>query len=164
MNSWLAGWLSLVKCDRQNRKSAYDKFITLAFDLGKSGLLRRHIAPFLNDWFLDLPWVSSRPGADLLGYINTLLSRTKLGHKFGHMLAGTLGLKSTLFLRGVLDNSLGFVKTLLGTFLESTTSWSTDLPWLLGTSGDGSVLLDCLLGYRADFLGPLGALGVGGVA
>ena len=80
------------------------------------------------------------------------------------MLAGTLGLKSTLFLRGILDNSLGFVKTLLGTFLESTTSWSTDLPWLLGTSGDGSVLLDWLLGYRADFLGPLGALGVGGVA
>merc|ERR1719184_189902 len=35
---------------------------------------------------------------------------------------------------------------------------------LLGAAGDGGVLLHWLLGHRADLLGPLGALGVGGVA
>merc|ERR1712106_1053922 len=77
------------------------------------------------------------------------------------MLAGTLGLKSTLFLGSILDNSLGFVKTLLSTLLESTTSWGTELPGLLGTSGDWGVLLHLLLGDRAYLLG---ALGVGGVS
>merc|ERR1711892_483443 len=80
------------------------------------------------------------------------------------MLAGTLGLKSTLFLGGILNNSLGFVETLLSTLLESTTSWGTELPGLLGTSGDWGVLLHLLLGDRADLLGPLGVLGVGGVS
>ena len=80
------------------------------------------------------------------------------------MLAGTLGLKRTLLLGGILDNSLGFVKTLLSSFFESTASRSTYFSWFLGTPSDGSVLLDCLLGDLADFLWPLGALGVGGVA
>merc|ERR1711892_1603459 len=79
------------------------------------------------------------------------------------MLAGTLGLKSTLFLGGILDNSLGFVKTLLSSLFESTTSRGTQLPGLLGTSSDWGVLLDILLGDRADLLWPLGAFGVGGV-
>merc|ERR1712106_447923 len=132
--------------------------------LSQTRLLRRHITPFLDNWLLDLPWVGSLPGADLLGDINTLLSRFKLGDKLGHMLAGTLGLKSTLFLWSILDNSLGFVKALLSSLLESTTSWRTELPGLLGTSGDWGVLLHLLLGDRADLLGPLGALGVGGVS
>merc|ERR1719237_1558078 len=40
----------------------------------------------------------------------------------------------------------------------------TELPGLLGAPGDGGVLLHWLLGHGADLLGPLGALGVGGVA
>ena len=80
------------------------------------------------------------------------------------MLAGALGLQGTLFLGGILDNSLGFVITLLLALLESTASWGTEFPRLLGTACDGGVLLHILLGDRADLLGPLGALGVGGVA
>ena len=124
-------------------------------NLGKTRLLRRNIAPLLDNWLLDLPWVGSGPGADLLGDINTFLSRGELGHKLGHMLASTLGFKRTLFLGSVLDNSLGFVVTLLSSLLESTTSWGTELPGLLGTSGDWGVLLHILLGDRTDLLGPL---------
>jgi len=132
--------------------------------LGEARFLRRHVTPLLDNWLLDLPWVGSGPGADLLGDINTLLGRGELRDQLGHVLAGTLGLKRTLFLGGILDNGLGFVVTLLSTLLESATSWGTEFPWLLGTSGDGGVLLHILLGDRADLLGPLGALGVGGVA
>merc|ERR1712058_138020 len=76
------------------------------------------------------------------------------------MLASSLGLKRTLFLRGILNNSLGFVITLLSSLLESTTSWGTELSWFLGTSSDWSVLLDIFLGDTANFLWPFGALGV----
>merc|ERR1711970_382308 len=133
-------------------------------ELGKTRFLRGHIAPFLDNWLLDLPWVGSRPGADLLGDINALLSRGKLRDKLGHMLAGTLGLKGTLFLGGILDNGLGFVVTFLSSLLESTTSRCTEFSWFLGTSSDGGVLLHILLGDRANLLGPLGALGVGSVS
>merc|ERR1719245_259918 len=132
--------------------------------LGEARFLRRHIAPLLDNWLLDLPWVSSGPGADLLGDIHALFGGGQLGDQLGYMLAGTLGFKRTLFLRSILDNSLSFVITLLIALLESTASWSTELPWLLGTSGDGGVLLHILLGDRADLLGPLRALGVGDVA
>jgi hypothetical protein len=137
-------------------------FIT--FCLGKAGFLRRNVAPFLDNWLLDLPWVGSGPGADLLRDINTFLFGFKFGHQFGHVLAGTLGLKGALFLRSILYNCLGFVITLLISFLESTSSWSTDLPGFLGTSSDWCVLLDSFLLDTANFLGPLGALGVGCVA
>ena len=106
------------------------------FYLGKARFLWWNVAPFLDNWLLDLPWVCSWPGADLLGDINTFLLGFKFGHQFGHVLAGTLGLKSTLFLRSILDNSLGFVITLLISFLESTSSWSTELPGFLGTPID----------------------------
>merc|ERR550519_376147 len=85
-------------------------------------------------------------------------------HKFGDMLAGSLGLKRTLFLRSILDNCLGLVIALFFSFLESTSRWSTYLPWFLGTPCDGCELLDRLLLNSAHFLGPLGALGVGCVA
>merc|ERR1712002_801215 len=132
--------------------------------LGQARLLRRHIAPFLDNWLLNLPWVSSRPSAHLLGNIHTLLGGGELGDQLGHVLAGTLGLQRTLFLGSVLDNSLSFVITFLLALLETTASWGTEFPGLLGTPGDGCVLLDILLGDRANLLGPLGALGVGGVA
>merc|ERR1712098_118200 len=80
------------------------------------------------------------------------------------MLASSLGLKRTLFLGGILNNSLGFVITLLSSLLESATSWGTELSWFLGTSSDWGVLLDILLGDIANLLWPLGALGVGGVS
>merc|ERR1719288_582637 len=124
-------------------------------ELGKARFLRRHVAPLLDNWLLDLPWVGSGPGADLLGDIHALLSGGEFGNKLGNMLAGTLGFKRTLFLGGILDNGLGFVVTLLSTLLESATSRSTEFPWLLGTSGDRGVLLHILLGDRADLLGPL---------
>merc|ERR1712027_193747 len=133
-------------------------------DLSQTRFLRRNITPFLNNWLLDLSWVGSGSGTDLLGHINTLLSWGQLWNKLGHMLASSLGLKGTLFLGSILNNSLGLVITLLSSLLESTTSWGTQLSWLLGTSGDGGVLLDILLGNIAHLLGPLGALGVGGVA
>merc|ERR1719357_940271 len=86
------------------------------------------------------------------------------GTLLGHMLAGPLGLQGTLLLGGVLHDGLGFVVTLLGTLLEATASGGTELPGLLGTSGDGGVLLHLLLGDGAHLPWPLGALGVGGVA
>merc|ERR1719180_650112 len=49
-------------------------------------------------------------------------------------------------------------------FFEPTACRGTELPGLLGASCDGGVLLYRLLGHGADLLGPLGALGVGGVA
>ena len=47
---------------------------------------------------------------------------------------------------------------------QSTSSRSTQCNRFLGTSCDGSEFLDRLFGDAADLLGPLGALGVGGVA
>merc|ERR1719234_1008638 len=80
------------------------------------------------------------------------------------MLASPLGLKATLLLGGVLDHGLHLVKALLSSLLETTTCRGTELPGLLGASSDGGVLLHWLLGHGADLLGPLGALGVGGVS
>merc|ERR1719385_288908 len=98
-----------------------------------------------------------------LGCINTLLSGLKLGHKFGYMGTGSLGLQVTFFLGSILDNCAGFVITYLSSFFESTACRGTHFPGLLGTSSDGSVLLDSLLFNSTDFSGPLGALGEGGV-
>merc|ERR1712058_61509 len=132
--------------------------------LCKAGLFSRNVAPLLDHRFLDLPGVGPGPGAHLLGYIHTLLGGLQLGHQLGDVLTCSLGLQRTLFLGGVLHHGLSLVITLLSSFLETTSSRSTQLPGLLGTASDGSVLLHTLLGYRADLLGPLGALGVGGVA
>merc|ERR550534_2010723 len=86
------------------------------------------------------------------------------GHQLGHVLAGPLGLEGTGLLGGVLDNSLLLVVTLLSSLGETTAGGGTELPGLLGTSSDGGVLLDILLGDAAHLPWPLGALGVGGVA
>jgi len=132
--------------------------------LGQARLLRWDVAPFLDDGLLDLPGVGSGPGTDLLGHIHTLLSGGELGDQLGDVLASPLWLQRTLLLGGVLDHSLDLVVALLLSLSEPTASWSTELPGLLGTSGDGSVLLHVLLGDAADLSGPLGAHGVGGVA
>merc|ERR1719435_250583 len=78
-------------------------------DLGKARLLRGDVAPLLDDGLLDLPGVGPGPGADLLGHVHTLLSGLQLGHQLGHVLAGPLGLKSTLLLGGVLHHGLHLV-------------------------------------------------------
>merc|ERR1719309_1265792 len=65
---------------------------------------------------------------------------------------------------GVLDHGLGLVVALLGALLEAAAGRGTQLPGLLGATGDGGVLLDVLLGHAAHLPGPLGALGEGGVA
>merc|ERR1719186_1140458 len=132
--------------------------------LGQTRLFRWDIAPFLHHWLLHLPRVSPGPGTDLLGDIHTLLYWLQLGHQLGHMLAGTLRLQRTLLLRGVLDDSLGFVIAFLRSLCKSTSCWRTELPGFLGTPCDGRVLLDIFLGNRAHLLGPLAALGVGGVS
>merc|ERR1719397_471379 len=135
-----------------------------SFDLSKARLLSGNVAPLLDDRLLDLPGVGPGPGADLLGHVHALLGGLQLGNKLGHMLASPLGLKATLLLGGVLDHGLHLVEALLSSLLEATASRGTELPGLLGASSDGGVLLHWLLGHRADLLGPLGALGVGGVA
>merc|ERR1719334_260884 len=132
--------------------------------LCEARLFSRNVAPLLDDRFLDLPGVSPGPGADLLGYIHTLLGGLQLGHQLGDVLTGSLGLQRTLFLRGVLHHGLSLVIALLLSLFEATSSRSTQLPGLLGTASDGSVLLHWLLRHGAHLLGPLGALGVGGVA
>ena len=60
--------------------------------------------------------------------------------------------------------NLDFVVALLSTLLEATACWGTELPGLLGANGNRGVLLHWLLGDTAHLPGPLGALGVGGVA
>merc|ERR1712186_287015 len=132
--------------------------------LSEARLLRRDVAPFLDDGLLDLPWVSSGPGADLLGNVHTLLSGAQLGDQLGDVLTGPLGLQRSLLLGGVLDDSLDLVVTLLSSLLEPTAGGGAELPGLLGAAGDGGVLLDVLLGDAAHLPRPLGALGVGGVA
>ena len=87
-----------------------------------------------------------------------------LGDQLGHMLASPLRLERTLLVGGVLDHSLNLVVTLLSSLLEPAAGRSTELPGLLGTAGDGSVLRHGLLHNAAHLSGPLGALGVGGVA
>merc|ERR1712098_585073 len=132
--------------------------------LCKARFLSRNVAPLLDHRFLDLPGVGPGPGAHLLGYIHTLLGGLQLGHQLGDVLTGSLGLQRTLFLGGVLHHCLSLVIALLLSFFETTSSRSTQLPGLLGTASNGSVLLHWLLRHGAHLLGPLGALGVGGVA
>jgi len=132
--------------------------------LGQSRFLSWNVAPFLDHRLLDLPGVGSGPGADLLGYIHTLLSGLKLGNQLGDMSTGSLGFQRAFFLGGILDYGLGLVIADLLSLLESAAGRSADLPGFLGTSGDGGVLLHRLLGDCANLSGPLGALGLGGVS
>merc|ERR1719283_118001 len=79
------------------------------------------------------------------------------------MSTGSLRLQGALLLGGILDNSLCLVITDFSTLLEPTTSRSTQLSGLLGTSSDRGVFLHILLADITHLSGPLGALGEGGV-
>merc|ERR1712020_477941 len=131
--------------------------------LGKARLFSGHVAPFLHHRLLHLSGVGFGPGAHLFGNINTLLCGLQLGHQFGDMGTGPLGLQRAFFLGGILNNSLGFVITDLSTLFETTAGRGTQLSRFLGTSSDGGVFLHRLLVDVADLSGPLGALGEGGV-
>ena len=104
--------------------------------LCQSRLLRRHIAPLLDDGLLDRSGVCPGPGADLLGDIDTLLGGGELGHQLGHVLAGPLGLEGAGLLGGVLDNGLLLVITLLSTLREPTAGGGADF--------SRNVLVNCL--------------------
>jgi len=132
--------------------------------LSKARLFRRDVTPLLDNRLLDLPGVGSGSGAHLLGDVNTLLSRFQFGDQFGDMFAGSLRFQGTLLLGFVLDLSLLFVVAHLLTLSESTASRSTQCNRFLGTASDWSELCDSFLRDRADLLGPLGTLGVGGVS
>ena len=69
--------------------------------LGKARLGRGHVAPLLDDGLLHLPGVRSGAGADLLGDVHALLGGLQQGNELGHVLAGTLGLQVTSFLRNL---------------------------------------------------------------
>ena len=132
--------------------------------LSQTGLLSGDVAPLLDDGLLDRLGVSSGPGAHLLGHVHTLLGGRELRNQSGDVFAGSLWLQSTFLLRSILDHSLHFIVALLRSLLQDAASGGTELPGLLGTSGDGGVLLHLLLGDGAHLPWPLGALGVGGVA
>merc|ERR1719187_777615 len=132
--------------------------------LKKARLFRRNVTPLLDNRLLHLPGVGSGSGADLLGNINTLFCGLQSGNQFGDMFAGSLRLQITLLLGLILNNDLLFVMADLVTLSKSTSSRSTQLNGFLGTASDGSEFPDWFLRDIADLLGPLGALGVGGVA
>merc|ERR1719249_55837 len=141
--AWSVDWDSF----QVPRESLWVSCIASFLDLSKARLLRGNVAPLLDYGLLDLPWVGPGPGADFLGHIHALLGGLQLGNQLGHMLASPLGLKATLLLGGVLDHGLHLVKALLSSLLEATASRGTELPGLLGASGDGGVLLHWLLGH-----------------
>ena len=130
----------------------------------KAGFLGWDVAPFLDNRLLDLSGVGSGSCTDFLGDINTLLSWGQLGNQLGDVLASSLGLQGTLFLGRVRNNSLNLFVTLLCSWRKSTARWSTEFSWFLGTTSDGGVLLDILLGDVADLFRPLGTFSVGGIA
>jgi len=160
--------IEVLKCNplrsKERLSECFVAVVALLKDrLGKARLGSGDITPLLDDWLLDLPWVGARPGADLLGDVNTLLHGLKQRHQFGDVLALLLGLQVASLLWHLLGNSLSLVKALLWARLQLTTRWATKLTWNLLTLGFRRVLLDPLPLGVADLLGPLGTLFLGGV-
>jgi len=71
------------------------------------------VAPILDDWFLDWPWVGAGPGTDLLGYVNALLTRFEVWHQLGDVLALLLGFQVAGLLWDISHHSLGLGVALL---------------------------------------------------
>merc|ERR1712032_1790571 len=113
----------------------------------------------LLSWEGILSWRRSLGEAGLLrGHVaplldDGLLDRSGVGSGPGADLLG-----------GVLDNGLLLRIADLLSLLESTASGGAELPGLLGTSGDGGVLTDRLLGDAANLPGPFFAISGGSVS
>merc|ERR1712136_638723 len=131
--------------------------------LSKSCLSSWHVAPLLDNRLLDLPWVGTGPGADLLGDVNALLSRLKQGHQLGDVLALLLGLQVAGLPWDFSDNSLGLGEALLWARLQVTARWAAKLLGDLLTLSLRRVLLDIGLLLGTDLLGPFSTLLLGGV-
>lgn len=131
--------------------------------LGQAGLLGGHVTPLLDDWLLDLSWVGSGSGADLLGDIDALLLGLEEGNQLGDVLARSLGLQVTVFFWDLLDDGFLLVKALLRSGGKNATRWTAKLSWDLLTVGFGGVLLDLLLLGLTDLSGPLGTFLFSGV-
>lgn len=132
--------------------------------LSQTGFLGWNVTPLLDDWLLDLPWVGSGSGADLLGDIDTLLLGLEEGDQLGDVLARSLGLQVTVFLWDLLDDGFLLVKAFLGSGGKDTTRWTAKFSWDLLTFGFWGVLLDLLLLGLTDLTGPLGTLLFSGVS
>jgi len=124
----------------------------------------RIVAPFLNQWLRDSPGVLSLSGAHLLGHIQALLLWLQFRNQLGDKFAGFLRLKIALLSGLFLNHSIYNISALLCSLSEATPSRRAKASWLLLTGGDWGELLDILLGDTAHLLGPLVALGVGGVS
>jgi len=114
--------------------------------LGKARFGSWDIAPLLDDWLLDLSWVSAGPGADLLGDVNTLLSGLEKRHQLGDMLALLLGLQVAGLLWNFRDNSLLLGEAFLWARLQLTARWTAKLLGDLLTFSLRRILLDIGLG------------------
>jgi len=144
---------------------ALDLFYVATFSdiLSKARLSSRHVTPLLDNWLLDLPWVSAGPGADLLGDVNTLLSGLEQGNQLGDVLALLLGLQVAGLLWDFRDNSLGLGEALFWARNQLATGWAAELLGDLLTLSLRRILLDILLLRLTDLLGPLGTLLLSGV-
>jgi len=132
--------------------------------LGEARLGSGDVTPLLDNGLLDLPWVGARPGADLLGDVNTLLLGLKQRHQLGDVLALLLGLQGASLLWHLLGNSLSPVEALLWARLQLAARWAAKLTWDLLTLSFWRVLLDPLPLGVTDLLGPLGTLLLSSVA
>ena len=159
-------------------------FIFVMTNIYRLSSFCRSVAPFLNQWLRDSPGVLSLSGAHLLGHIHALLLwlqfRNQLGDKFAGFLRFKIALLSGLFLNHSLNNisallcsliKLNFRMNVKHEYIydviylsEATPSRRAKASGLLLTGGDWGELLDILLGDAAHLLGPLVALGVGGVS
>jgi len=131
--------------------------------LGQTRLGSRDITPLLDHWLLDLPGVGARPGADLLGDVDALLSGLEEGHQLGDVLALLLGLQVARLLWDFRDDGLSLGEALLWAGLQVAAGWATELLGNLLTLGLGGVLLHVSLLGRTDLFGPLGTLLLSGV-
>jgi len=131
--------------------------------LGKARLCSWNVTPLLDDWLLDLPWVSTGPGAHLLWDVNTLLGRLEQWNQLGDVLALLLGLQVAGLLWHLRNNSLSLGEALLWAGHQITAGWAAKFFGDLLTLSLGRVLLDVLLVGFTDLLGPLGTLLLGGV-
>jgi len=122
--------------------------------LSQARLSSGDIAPLFDNRLLHLPWVGARPGADLLGDVNTLLSWLQKWHKLSDMLALPLWLKVASLLRHLLNDGLFLVKALLWAGGEDTSRWATELTGHLLTLGFRRVLLNSQFLRGTDLLGP----------